>query len=1046
MAVYVKHILLSILIQGYMLCGSRAWHVKMPSNIKGLKGSCLVIPCSYDYYQYPPKRPNRVVWYQHVSRGYPLVYDSWNPNSVTEKFRGKTSRVGIRNNICNLQINPVGWEHHREKIYPWVDPENVGRNTYAFYDKSVTIEVLGRAESPIIQIIGSQKVGEEVTVQCVVFHTCPSYPPTLSLDIPLKGHKLTHGLLSDGQSTTTLTTTLVIEERKQTVKCSVQHHGGLTASAYETLNARCSIWLPSISHKSQEFLEGKASKVTCYVYYSCPEHVPTLTWNYGSMPASTKVTKTGNTPWKSVSTLTFTASAKDQGRSLTCYAHFSGASRHEESITLQVKRAILSRDWSFTTPGSITSMRGSCVVIPCSFTYISSQPAGLSVIWYLYQSHGHPVVFDQTQSIIDVRFRGRTRLIGSVEQGNCSLQIERLEMSHNQARLYPWIDKNPITSYHTVDQNFYDKTSQLVVSDQAQQPQVSIIGIPRVGEQSSVSCRAHHTCPSAPPSLTLSHASGADHITHAAVSDGIWDTIVERTWNVTEEDQSVTCTVRHTGGQTATTEVKLNVECPSEDIGMDEETGEFTEGLAKYVICSVSHKCKKDKPAITWNYKDMQSSVHTEVSKDAYRTMSNLTFIATLDDNGKRLKCTAQFTHRQTSASTLLLIKKYEKPIEEIPLHDTDASHVLAADVLPKVSALTRSCVVVPCSFQVDGEPITNLRGIWYNRAGGFVYHNGLSQVLDHFKGRTKILGNLDQQNCTLEIDDIKSFDNGPFCFRAESGKDKYRFNNSCVFIVMRASPEKPVMSPVPAEVDAGSTVSVTCSVRHTCPSRPPVFSWSVHALTTETNYTWIGQGIWESSSTITFMSTGGDGVKNLTCTALFWRGKQQATTASLNVKGSLRFQMRGTLPVVLPASAVVLIIIILAAVFGVIIWRKRGHSDSPLRPPLPEKRRSLWDRLSRRYPEDRQRPPRPDKRRSIWNRFSRVVEGRAGWLSGRGQRRPKGNTANLDVCYMSNTQTVKCHNQTAKPCFPSPNYYQRSSTSAIQKVDSLEDCDYENF
>lgn len=98
-------------------------------------------------------------------------------------------------------------------------------------------------------------------------------------------------------------------------------------------------------------------------------------------------------------------------------------------------------------------------------------------------------------------------------------------------------------------------------SDHAQQPQVSIISIPRVGERSSVSCRVCDTCPFAPPTLTLEGIRGEDQISHTALSDGIWETTLERTWDVQEGDDSVMCTVRYPGGQTATTNVKLDVEC-----------------------------------------------------------------------------------------------------------------------------------------------------------------------------------------------------------------------------------------------------------------------------------------------------------------------------------------------------------------------------------------------------------------------------------------------------------------------------------------------------
>lgn len=75
---------------------------------------------------------------------------------------------------------------------------------------------------------------------------------------------------------------------------------------------------------------------------------------------------------------------------------------------------------------------------------------------------------------------------------------------------------------------------------------------------------------------------------------------------------------------------------------------------------------------------------------------------------------------------------------------------------------------------------------MWSKVNGGVVYHNGKSYVLDHFKGRTKMPEDLSQGECSLEIDDIKPFDSGPFCFHAEKGNDKYSFNQSCVFIVMK--------------------------------------------------------------------------------------------------------------------------------------------------------------------------------------------------------------------------------------------------------------------
>lgn len=120
--------------------------------------------------------------------------------------------------------------------------------------------------------------------------------------------------------------------------------------------------------------------------------------------------------------------------------------------------------WSFSTPRSITGLKGSCVVIPCKFTYSTAQPNGLQVIWYMYQPNAYPAVFNERHTNVISKFNDRTSLIGSVADSNCSLKIDRLEMSHNLDRLYPWIDKNPITSYHSHDFSFYDKTTQIFVS------------------------------------------------------------------------------------------------------------------------------------------------------------------------------------------------------------------------------------------------------------------------------------------------------------------------------------------------------------------------------------------------------------------------------------------------------------------------------------------------------------------------------------------------------------------------------------------------------
>lgn len=96
---------------------------------------------------------------------------------------------------------------------------------------------------------------------------------------------------------------------------------------------------------------------------------------------------------------------------------------------------------------------------------------------------------------------------------------------------------------------------------------------------------------------------------------------------------------------------------------MVEPPGELTEGMAASVLCSVTYKCSKNKPNIVWNFKDMQSFLIThELPSNTYTVESNLTFIGSMDDDGKPLTCTAQFVSGNTSASKTLHVKSESTP------------------------------------------------------------------------------------------------------------------------------------------------------------------------------------------------------------------------------------------------------------------------------------------------------------------------------------------------------------------------------------------------
>ncbi|KAI4898250.1 hypothetical protein NFI96_031955, partial [Prochilodus magdalenae] len=374
-------------------------------------------------------------------------------------------------------------------------------------------------------------------------------------------------------------------------------------------------------------------------------------------------------------------------------------------------------------------LHGSCLVIPCSFNFKTTRPSKVRVRWYEHSKERSKdlLIFDEDDSSAASKMWGKTELYGSSSEGNCSLKINSLILQHDEEKLFPWMDQNTVESFHKEN---YDSFVQLHVTEQADKPEISILGVPRVEEQITVSCRAHHTCPSSPPKLSM--AGAQQTATHAPMHDGFWVTTIQHSFSVKEDEQTVTCKASFPGGQTSEAQINLNAQCIHKDMLIDPEVADVTEGVAMNFTCKVIHACRKEVPTISWNYEEMPETVVTKPNRGSgWITQSNVLFLASMEDHGKKLICTAKFPYGEFTASVVLHVQKF----------------------VPK--------------------------------------------IVDPFENDKK-------------------------------GTDKYRFNHSCVFIVMRATPDKPVISDLPEELEPGKKYTITCSVTHTCPSHPPSITWSI--------------------------------------------------------------------------------------------------------------------------------------------------------------------------------------------------------------------------
>ncbi len=76
---------------------------------------------------------------------------------------------------------------------------------------------------------------------------------------------------------------------------------------------------------------------------------------------------------------------------------------------------------------SVVGLSGSCVVIPCTFSYPANGKTytNFTGIWY----KGYSIVYHTDTSKIIASFQGRTSLIGDLHKNDCSLKISSLSSS-----------------------------------------------------------------------------------------------------------------------------------------------------------------------------------------------------------------------------------------------------------------------------------------------------------------------------------------------------------------------------------------------------------------------------------------------------------------------------------------------------------------------------------------------------------------------------------------------------------------------------------------
>ncbi|XP_076987081.1 sialic acid-binding Ig-like lectin 13 isoform X2 [Tamandua tetradactyla] len=210
-------------------------------------------------------------------------------------------------------------------------------------------------------------------------------------------------------------------------------------------------------------------------------------------------------------------------------------------------------------------------------------------------------------------------------------------------------------------------------------------------------------------------------------------------------------------------------------------------------------------------------------------------------------------------------------------------------------------CELLPCRVFYPQEDWSNtwkyLRwtdkdpafGYWF-REGADIFHGAPvatnhpnRSVQEETRSRFHLLGEPQDNNCSLDIRDAQRRDKGTYFFRVERGPVKWSYYVNKLSVQVTALKQTPQVH-IPGPLESGRPSNLTCSAPWACKQgTPPTFSWTAAALTS------LGPGA-RQSPVLTLTPRPQDHGANLTCrVTLPGAGVTVKTTVQLNVSYSPR-------------------------------------------------------------------------------------------------------------------------------------------------------------
>ncbi|XP_068099221.1 myelin-associated glycoprotein-like [Hyperolius riggenbachi] len=203
-----------------------------------------------------------------------------------------------------------------------------------------------------------------------------------------------------------------------------------------------------------------------------------------------------------------------------------------------------------------------------------------------------------------------------------------------------------------------------------------------------------------------------------------------------------------------------------------------------------------------------------------------------------------------------------------------------------EVEALIGSCVEIPCSVTKSPTEPKNVKVVWHVRNAFFksriICSSDQSEVSAKYADRATLIGN-PEDSCTFQIYNVKASDAHEY-YPADVKQPAFKEAPKYVNLKVTERPSE-LMLLVPEEMIVGELAQLTCSVEHTCASRPPTINWTISGLSVKEDHKNLGMGKWRMTSELTYEPSEMHNGSKIQCVATFPNEQIRQTAITLNIK-----------------------------------------------------------------------------------------------------------------------------------------------------------------